>query len=73
MKLEFGQGVHGNMSVSATRLVVRDNFNQPILLVVEHDPQTIMVYKAKPGDDSLKEMLSRIGVEHNHEVREIRI
>jgi hypothetical protein len=73
VKLEFGQGVHGNMSVSATRLVVRDNFNQPIMLVVEHDPQTIMVYKAKPGDDSLKEMLSRIGVEHNHEVREIRI
>jgi hypothetical protein len=73
VKLDFGQGIHGTVSVNATRLVVRDSFNQPLMLVVEHDPQTIMVYKAKPGDDSLKEMLNRIGVEHNHEVREIRI
>lgn len=73
MKLDFGNGIRGHVSIEATRLVVRDNFNQPIMLVLEHDPQTIMVYRAKPGDDSFKEMLARLGVSHNHDVREITI
>ena len=73
MKLDFGSGIHGHVNIEATRLVVRDNFNQPILLVLEHDPQTIMVYRAKPGDDSFKEMLARLGVSHSHDVQEIRI
>lgn len=73
MKLDFGNGIHGHVAIEATRLVVRDNFNQPILLVLEHDPQTIMVYKAKPGDNSFKEMLTKLGVSHNYDIQEIKI
>ena len=74
MQLEIGQGLAPSVKVDATRLIVRDNFGQPLVVVLEYVRQTIAVYKAKPGDNSeLNEMLSRLGSKPLNEVKEITI
>lgn len=74
MQIEFNSGLFNSATVSATRLVLRDNFGQPILLAYEHDPQTIVVHKAKPGDnEELKRALAQFGIQVTNQVKEIEI
>lgn len=74
MQLEIGQGLAQNVKLDATRLIVRDNFGQPLVVVLEYDVNTIVVYKAKPGDNSeLNQILKKLGSNQLNEVKEITI
>jgi hypothetical protein len=74
VQIEFNSGLFNSATVNATRLVLRDNFGQPILLAYEHDPQTIVVHKAKPGDnEELKRALAQFGIQMTNQVKEIEI
>ncbi len=74
MKLEFNNSFNAIVSVDASRLVVKDNFGQPILVVLEYDSNTIAVYKAKPGEnEEFQKALQRLGVKQTNDVREINI
>jgi hypothetical protein len=74
LKLEFNNSFNAIVSVDASRLVVKDNFGQPILVVLEYDSNTIAVYKAKPGEnEEFQKALQRLGVKQTNDVREINI
>ena len=74
MKLEFNNGLFNSVPVDATRLVLKDNFGQPLLVAIEHDPQTIAVYKAQPGDnEQFKRVLQQLGLQQTNDVREITV
>lgn len=44
----------------ATRVVIYDNFNNPIALFMEHSDNVISCYTA--SDDNFKEMLTQCGI-----------
>jgi hypothetical protein len=74
VKLEFNNGLFNSVSVEDNRLVIKDNFGQPILLAIEYDNNTIAVYKAKPGEnEEFKKLLKQFGIEQRNEVKEITI
>lgn len=74
MKLEFNNGLFNSVSVEATRLVIKDNFGQPILLAIEYDPNTIVVHKAQPGENAeFKKLLKEFGIQQTNDVREIQV
>jgi hypothetical protein len=52
MILEFSQGLNPKQVVEATKLIVKDNYGRPILVVLQYDNQTIAVHKAEVGDNS---------------------
>lgn len=74
MKLEFNNGLFNSVTVEANRLVIRDNFGQPILLAIEYDKNTVAVYKAQPGEETeFKRLLKSFGIQQTNEVKEIQI
>lgn len=74
MKLEFNNGLVGTVSVEATRLVIKDNFGQPLFLAIEYDNNTIAVYKAKPGDNrEFDSMLKKFGIQQTCSISEIQV
>ncbi len=74
MKLEFNNSFNAVVSVDASRLVVKDNFGQPILAVIEFDSNTLAVYKAKPGEnEEFRKALEKLGMRQANDVKEITI
>ncbi len=74
VKLEFNNGLFNSVTVEANRLVIKDNFGQPILLAIEYDNNTIAVYKAQPGENAeFKKLLRSFGIEQTNDVKEIQI
>jgi hypothetical protein len=74
LKLEFNNSFNAIVSVDANRLVVKDNFGQPILVVIEYDSNTIAVYKTKPGEnEEFQKALQKLGMKQINEVKEINI
>ena len=74
MKLEFSNGLTVPVAVEANRLVIKDNFGQPIFLAIEYDRNTIATYKAKPGENpEFDRMLRELGVGQPSTISEIQI
>jgi hypothetical protein len=74
VKLEFNNGLFNSVTVEANRLVIKDNFGQPILLAIEYDTNTIAVYKTQPGDNTeFKRLLKEFGIQQTNDVKEIQI
>lgn len=74
MKLEFNNGLINAVSVDATRLVIKDNFGQPLFLAIEYDPQTIAIYKARAGsNDEFDKLLKEFGIQQTSTVTEIQV
>jgi hypothetical protein len=74
LKLEYHNGFQSSGEAEATRLVIRDSFGQPIIVVLELAPGTITLYKAKKGDNGLFDsILSKLGIKSDVDVQEINI
>ncbi len=59
MRLDFHDGLTGAKSERATRLIVRDVYDQPILILIEDAPGKVLVYKA--SDTEFVALLAAMG------------
>jgi hypothetical protein len=59
MQLDFHNGLTGAKLEQATRLIVRDNFGQPLMIVLEEAPNRLVVYKAT--DKEFNRLLASMG------------
>lgn len=74
MILEFNDGLNPKAVVNATKLIVRDNYGHPIVVVLQYDDSTIAVYKPESGDNTkFNQLLNRLGEQGIGKVKEITV
>ena len=61
MTIEAHQGLTLPTQLSASRVLIRDAFGQPIAILIEQSPTDILVSTAKNGAEFTK-LLSQLGV-----------
>lgn len=59
MRLDYHNGLAGAKSEQATRLIVRDVYDQPLLILIEDVPGKVLVYKAT--DREFASLLAAMG------------
>lgn len=59
MQLDFHNALSGARLEQATRLIVRDGYGQPLMIVLEEAPDRIVVYKAT--DREFNRLLASMG------------
>lgn len=59
MQLDFHNALSGAKLEQATRLIVRDSYGQPLMIVLEEAPDRIVVYKAT--DKEFNRLLASMG------------
>lgn len=59
MQLDFHNALAGAKVEEATRLIVRDSYGQPLLIVLEEAPGRVLVYKAT--DREFNRLLASMG------------
>lgn len=59
MQLDFHNALSGAKVEQATRLIIRDSYGQPLMIVLEEAPDRIVVYKA--SDKEFNRLLASMG------------
>lgn len=59
MQLDYHDALSGAKTEKATRLIVRDNYGQPLLILIEDAPDKVLVYKAT--DKEFNRLLAMMG------------